>query len=388
MKTIAIIPAGGAGTRFGAALPKQFLHLAGEPVLARTARALLAAPEINGIIVAAPEAFLEETEKTLSCCRKRLLKVVVGGATRQDSVARGIAALPAETDLVVVHDAARPLVEPELVSRCVEAAARHGAAILAVEVKDTLKREGQGTLVPMIAETLDRRGLWRAQTPQAAKADLLRRAYDLALKEGFQGTDEAMLLERAGIPVALVPGNERNIKITRQEDLAMAEALFGARGGLRIGHGFDAHRFDKERPLILGGVTIPNHPGLLGHSDADVVAHALMDAILGAAGLADIGHLFPDSDPRFAGANSLLLLAQVTERINEQGFILENADITAIAQTPKLAPHLPAMRENLARACKTETKRINLKATTTEQMGFTGRGEGMAAHAVVLLRRA
>ncbi|MEN8143231.1 MAG: 2-C-methyl-D-erythritol 2,4-cyclodiphosphate synthase, partial [Thermodesulfobacteriota bacterium] len=296
--------------------------------------------------------------------------------------------VPDKTDLVLVHDGVRPLVTPELIELCVARASDVGAAMAAVPVTDTLKAEDNGR----VKYTVDRRGLWQAQTPQVAETALLKKAFARAAAEGFQGTDEASLLERIGVEVSIVPGSERNIKVTRVEDLQLAGAIYSdmhgggkAMGVFRVGHGFDAHRLVEGRPLVLGGEVIPFDLGLLGHSDADVLVHALCDAILGAAGLGDIGRHFPDKDPAYKDVSSILLLGEVAEKITDQGFRLVNADITVIAQRPKLAPYFPAMLDNLGKALEVDRSCLNLKATTTEQLGFTGRGEGMGAHAVVSL---
>jgi 2-C-methyl-D-erythritol 4-phosphate cytidylyltransferase/2-C-methyl-D-erythritol 2,4-cyclodiphosphate synthase len=258
-----------------------------------------------------------------------------------------------------------------------------GAVIAAIPVKDTLKRAGE---FGMIEETVDRTGLWQAQTPQAAQRELLERAFAQAAQNQFTGTDEASLLEAAGIPVRMVEGSERNLKITRPSDLEVAATLLREEVNMKIGHGFDAHRLVAGRKLILGGVIIPFDLGLDGHSDADVVAHALIDGLLGALGAGDIGRHFPDTDPRYQGIDSLLLLTQVRQLADAQGYRLGNADITIVCQRPKLAPYLEQMQANLARCCQVPPSAVNIKATTTEKMGYTGRGEGIAAHAVVLLR--
>ncbi len=388
MQVTAIIPAGGSGQRMGLGTPKQFMTLAGLPLLVHTLRAFRDTPAVAAIVVAVPAAEIPHTEALLRTHGiTKLHAVVAGGATRQESVRQALAAVPPETELVAVHDAARPLITPELITACIAAAAEHGAAIAAVPVKDTLKREAAGQL---IAATVARDELWQAQTPQVARRDLLEAAYAAAERDHFVGTDEASLLEHIGCPVALVAGAETNLKITRPEDRTIAEALLmhaNPSPTLRIGHGYDAHRLVEGRALILGGVTVPHRLGLLGHSDADVLTHALCDAILGAIGEGDIGRHFPDSDPRYRGISSLKLLEQVVARMQKQGFGLANADVTVIAQQPKLAPQIPAMRANLAAACRVHETAINLKATTTEGMGFAGREEGIAAHAVVLLTR-
>ncbi|MFZ5762852.1 MAG: 2-C-methyl-D-erythritol 4-phosphate cytidylyltransferase [Thermodesulfobacteriota bacterium] len=388
MQVTAIIPAGGSGQRMGLAEPKQFVVLAGLPLLIHTLRAFSATPAISAIVVAAPPAEIPRTEALIrEYGIAKIHAVVAGGTTRQESVRQGLAAVPAETELVAVHDAARPLVTPALIEACIAAATRHGAAIAAVPVKDTLKRETTGQLV---ATTVDRTGLWQAQTPQVARRELLEAAYAAAERDNFRTTDEASLLEHHGCPVALVAGSETNLKVTRPEDLTIAEALLmpaPQATALRIGHGYDAHRLVAGRALILGGVTVPHQLGLLGHSDADVLTHALCDALLGALGQGDIGRHFPDSDPQYRGVSSLKLLAHVISLMHKEGFCLANADLTVIAQQPKLAPHLAAMRANLAAVCQASEAVLNLKATTTEGMGFAGREEGIAAHAVVLLSR-
>ncbi|MGW8193850.1 MAG: 2-C-methyl-D-erythritol 2,4-cyclodiphosphate synthase, partial [Desulforhopalus sp.] len=302
---------------------------------------------------------------------------------RQDSVKAGMALLDDEIEIILVHDGARPLVSQELINRCYEAAIEEGAAIAAVPVKDTLKR---GDSQSRVVDTVDRTSLWQAQTPQAVKKKLLETAYR---KNGEKDvTDESSLLERAGIPVSLVEGSETNIKITRPEDLLLAEKILARpfSSSIRIGHGFDAHRFADNRKLVLGGITVPHSHGLAGHSDADVLTHALCDAILGALGRGDIGHHFPDSDERFAGIYSISLLEQVVTLARQQGFLLANGDITVVCQAPRLAPYLAEMTELLEHTCNTAAGTLNIKATTTERMGFTGRKEGISCHAVVLLQ--
>ena len=377
----AVIPAGGAGLRMGADRPKQFLPLAGAPLLARTVAVFAAMEEISEVVVALPAAHLDEGRRLLAGIPR--LRLVTGGVTRQESVARGLAALDDRVDVVLVHDGARPLVSAELVRACIEAAARDGAAVAAVPVADTLKRVEDGRIVA----TVERDGLWRAQTPQAARLSLLRRAMAAADEEGFTGTDECSLLERAGVPVTVVPGAESNLKVTRPEDMMIAEAMLGRAEPPRIGHGYDAHRFAAGRELVLGGVRIDWDLGLDGHSDADVLCHAVCDAILGALAAGDIGSHFPDSDPAYRGISSLKLLEEVAAMAGKRGCVVAGLDATVIAQAPKLAPHISAMRENLARSAGISPDRVSVKATTTEKMGFCGRGEGIAAHAVVMLDR-
>ena len=389
----AIIAAGGAGLRMGLALPKQFSELAGLPLLVHTLRAVHMAPSIEEIVLVAPTAHLDYVrELTRNYRIGKIAAIVAGGRLRQDSVRIGLAQVPAGRDIVMVHDGARPFVSVDLIERCIAKAWESGAAITAVAVKDTLKKANSEG---MIAATVDRQGLWQAQTPQAVRVELLREAFAAADRDGFEGTDEASLVEHMGHDVAIVDGSERNIKITRPEDLLIAEGLLRHEGTsqkgeetMRIGHGYDAHRFAVGRKLILGGVEIAHDKGLLGHSDADVLTHALCDAILGALGMGDLGRHFPDSDPVYKGVCSLDLLEQVVAMAEKEGFILGNADVTVIAQRPKLASYIEGMREKVAERCRVRFDTISVKATTTEKMGFVGREEGIAVHAVVLLTKA
>ena len=370
----------------GTSTPKQFSELLGVPLLIHTIRAFRQVPAIGAIIVVAPAE-----HRALTCdllARYQLTDhctVVSGGKLRQDSVRIGLALVPEDSPLVAVHDGARPLIDPADIQRCLEAAAAHGAAILGVPVKDTLKAVAADT---SISQTVGREALWQAQTPQVVRTTLLKEAFARADQDSFVGTDEASLLEHGGWPVMMLKGSETNLKITRPDDLRMAEAILMHKQParqMRIGHGFDAHRLVAGRPLILGGLEIPHTLGLLGHSDADVLSHALCDAILGACGEGDIGRHFPDSDPQYKGISSIKLLAQVIGLAAAKHFRLVNADITVVAEQPKLAPHFPAMRKILAEACRVEPAAINLKASTTEKMGYTGREEGISAHAVVLM---
>ncbi len=389
MNATAIIPAGGIGTRMGLDGPKQFVLLAGVPLLVHTLRAFEQVDHIREIIVAAPESHLEQTKSLVEKFQISKTTVVKGGKLRQDSVQAGLSHVAADCDFVAVHDGARPLITASLIGACLDAARTSGAAMAAIPVKDTIKEVG---LDHIISHTVNRETLWQAQTPQVVRTDILKRAFVKAEKSCFVGTDEASFLELINEPMTVVEGSEQNIKVTRPDDLLIAEAiLMNAKQAApplsapRIGHGYDAHCLVVGRPLILGGVEIAHSKGLLGHSDADVLTHALCDAILGALGQGDIGKHFPDNDPAYKGILSLKLLEQVIKTAGRQGFTLSNADITVIAQKPKLSPHFQAMKENLAKACRVEPDAINLKGTTTEQMGFSGREEGIAAHAVVLM---
>jgi len=376
----AIIAAGGRGARLGAGQPKQLLLLGGLPILQRSVDALLSHPRVHDLVVALPLELAAAPPGYL-LRREKPVVVVAGGARRQDSVANAFARVPAHADVVVIHDAARPLVTADLIDRTIAAAAAAGAAVAAVRVTDTVKRsDGAGC----VAETLPREQVYLAQTPQAFRVAVLRDA----LAAGGDATDEAALAERAGHPVRLVDGEPGNVKITTPEDLRAAErAVTAIAPPIRIGQGYDLHRLVAGRPLVLGGVTVPFDLGLTGHSDADIVCHAVTDAILGAAGLGDIGGHFPDTDPRWKGADSVALLAAACALVREAGYAVLNVDVTVIAERPKLAPHADAMRANLAGALGCGVPQVSVKAKTNEGVESMGTGQSMAAHAVALIAR-
>ena len=381
MAVTAVVVAAGRSTRMGGGVPKQFQTLDRETVVVCAARALARSPDVGSIVVVLPPSELGGVHETELRSIPRVVRVVAGGATRMESALAGVEA--AESDLVLVHDAARPFVLPATIGAVVEAASRHGAAIPVLAAADTIKRDdGRG----FVAETLDRRWLRLAQTPQGARRDWLLAALREAKTAGFDATDEAAALERAGRRVALVPGDPGNVKITTADDLRIARGGSGA-VEMRVGHGYDIHRFGGAGPLVLGGVTFPGEPGLSGHSDADVVLHAAMDAVLGAAGLRDIGHHFPPDDPRWAGAKSAALASLVADRVRGEGFGIDNIDLTLLAERPRIAPRVEEMRAAVAGALGIEAGRVGIKATTLEGLGALGRGEGIACHAVALLRR-
>jgi 2-C-methyl-D-erythritol 4-phosphate cytidylyltransferase/2-C-methyl-D-erythritol 2,4-cyclodiphosphate synthase len=371
--------------------PKQYHLLAGVPILVHTVRAFIDNSLIDRIVVVVAPEWIDQTHALFDSyeINGANLALVAGGSRRQDSVQAGLKALDDDTAIVLVHDGARPLVSREIIERCYLAALHYGAGIAAVPVKDTLKR---GDDTGRVTATIDRTCLWQAQTPQAVRKELLVKAF--RHNGDADVTDESSLLEKAAIPVSLVEGAETNIKITRPEDLLLAEKILQRDlqpklrklQKLRIGHGYDAHRFAENRKLVLGGITVPHSHGLAGHSDADVLTHALCDALLGGLGLGDIGQHFPDSDERFAGVYSISLLEHVVALAHEHGYGITNADITLVCQSPRLAPYLDKMRDLLARTCKIDPGALNIKATTTEKMGFTGRKEGISCHAVVLLQ--
>jgi 2-C-methyl-D-erythritol 4-phosphate cytidylyltransferase/2-C-methyl-D-erythritol 2,4-cyclodiphosphate synthase len=373
----AIIAAGGRGARFGDARPKQLLPLAGRPILQRSVDAFVGHAQITDLIVALPADLAANPPEYLRASAKPLT-LVEGGARRQDSVARAFARVPPAADVVVVHDAARPLVSDGLISRTVEAAAREGAAIAALPATDTVKR---GSEQRFIVATMPRGEIFLAQTPQAFRTAVLR---DALLRA------EAALVERTGHPVRLVDGDPRNVKITTAEDLIVAEAIAHhggrpARTG-RAGIGFDLHRLVEGRPLILGGVTIPSDRGAIGHSDADVICHAVTDAVLGAACLGDIGRHFSDTDPRWKGASSLDLLRRAVAMLADEGLQVGNVDVTVMLERPKIRDYVDAMRAAVADALGVDAGRVSIKGKTNEGVDAVGRGEAIAAHAIAFVR--
>ncbi len=376
----AIVVAAGNSTRMGR--PKLLIELCGEPVLAHTLRAFDRAA-VDAIVVVTREQDIALFEP-LAAALSKPCTFVVGGDTRQQSVANGIAAVPTDTTIVAIADGARPLITPAEIARVIETATETGAASAAVRVKDTIK---QANAENIITATPDRATLWQVQTPQVFSLPLYKQAMDAVAAAGLDLTDDCQLVEYIGAKVTLVETSYENIKITTPEDIAVATAFLKQRGvgGMRIGHGYDVHRLVEGRPCIIGGVTIPFELGLLGHSDADVLTHAIMDALLGAAAMGDIGKLFPDTDDRFKGADSIALLREVIARITENGYTVGNIDATVLAQKPKLRPHIDSMRQIVADACGIAMDRVNIKATTEEGLGFTGALEGIAAHAVCVL---
>jgi 2-C-methyl-D-erythritol 4-phosphate cytidylyltransferase / 2-C-methyl-D-erythritol 2,4-cyclodiphosphate synthase len=384
MRVAAILVAAGKGLRVGGARPKQFLELTpGRTLLQMSIDALARCELVTEIVVALPPG----TAGTVPRIDRGNCRVVLveGGARRQDSVARAFEQVSTDADVIVIHDAARPFVSAALIERTIQAAAVQGAAIAAVQAVDTVKQVVGATRV--VGATLPRDSIYLAQTPQAFRRDVLAEA--MAAAGDLVVTDEAMLVERAGFQVHLVDGEATNLKVTTAEDLVRARALAGEDNTrMRIGTGYDLHRLVEGRTLILAGVTIPFERGLLGHSDADIVCHAVTDAVLGAAALGDIGRLFPDTDPRWTDADSLELLRAAMQRVRDAGYSASNVDVTVIAERPKLLPHLEAMRANLAAALGIEVAAVSIKGKTNEQVDATGRGEAMACHAVALLHAA
>jgi 2-C-methyl-D-erythritol 4-phosphate cytidylyltransferase / 2-C-methyl-D-erythritol 2,4-cyclodiphosphate synthase len=395
MHVTAIIAAGGQGRRFGGAQRKQLVTIHGRAVLDLSVSAFASHPAIADIVVALPAELVENPPAYLRNppTSGAPIRIVAGGARRQDSVANAFRAAGDGVDLFVIHDAARPFVSADLISRAIEAAAESGAAVAALQAQDTVKRAADATRLqggPYVQETLARDAIFLAQTPQAFTRAILADA--LARGGGGDATDEALLAERAGHRVRIVSGERSNIKITTPEDLLMAEAI--ARGGARrartgrMGTGYDLHRLVRARPLMIGGVRVPSELGALGHSDGDVACHAITDAILGAAALGDIGQHFPDSEPRWKGAAGLDLLRRAAAVVAANGFEIGNVDVTIILEAPKIRGHVDAMRAAVADAIGIDTSRVSIKGKTNEGVDAVGRGEAIAAHAIAVIRDA
>ena len=383
MSCWAVIVAAGRGTRAGLGENKVFYKVRGRSVLGRCLDAFAACGRFEGaVVVISPE----DEERFGALCRAEgpfelVRAVVLGGATRRESVYNGLLALPGDVDVVAIHDAARPFVSREVIDATLDSAIAFGSGVISTPVVDTIKQVGPDGKVA----SLERASLRAVQTPQSFDCKRILEAHRRAEAEDYPVTDDAMLFEHYYGDVRLVTatGGEENIKLTTKADFDTLE-----RGGapeMRIGLGYDAHRLAESRRLVLCGVVIPHDRGLDGHSDADVAVHALMDALLGALGLGDIGRLFPDTDPAYEGADSMKLLEVVMERIHGMGWRVGNADVTIVAQRPKLSPYMERMKANVARGLGVAPERVNVKATTTERMGFEGEGIGISAQAVALL---
>ncbi|QGG49210.1 2-C-methyl-D-erythritol 4-phosphate cytidylyltransferase [Heliorestis convoluta] len=399
--TAVIIVAAGQGKRMGANKNKVLLPLYLKPIIAWTLEGFIqVGQEIGSIVLVAHKddlAYLQGLIDGNGWANR--VELVEGGSERIDSVQRGLEALEGKGyQWVAVHDGARPLFTPSLIARCIEKAKLKGSAVASVPVKDTIK---EASSEGVVTRTPDRKGLYAIQTPQIFSYPELVQAYkkleEIKNTSEVIPTDDAMVMEWAGHSVFLALGDYENIKITTPEDLLIAEAILQKRHDLvgadrriskenRVGLGYDVHRLVAGRDLILGGVHIPYEKGLLGHSDADVLLHAIKDAILGAAGLGDIGRHFPDSDETYKGISSLLLLQKVAQIVEKEQWQIQNIDATVVAQRPKLAPYIAEMVKNISEALGIKEGQVNIKATTTEGLGFAGTGEGMAAYATVLLQ--
>jgi 2-C-methyl-D-erythritol 4-phosphate cytidylyltransferase/2-C-methyl-D-erythritol 2,4-cyclodiphosphate synthase len=374
-----IIVAAGKGERLGGSVPKQLLDLGGRTMLQRSVAAFDNCPALSAMVVVLP-AELVGDGATLVGATKHPCRYVAGGDRRQDSVRAGLEALPAEVPIVLIHDAARPFTDQPLIDRVVAAAASTGAAVPGVPARDTVKRARLDRLE--VETTIPREVIWLAQTPQGFRREVLDAAVRLG-STGIAATDEAMLVELAGHPVAIVPGDERNMKITTRDDLDAARRRLA--GAPRVGTGYDLHRLVSGRPLVLAGVTLPFELGPLGHSDGDVVCHALTDAILGAAGTGDIGVHFPNTDARWKDAAGLDLLARAVAIVAAHGWRPASVDVTVVLERPKVSPHVDAIRAGLASVLGLDVSQVSVKGKTNEGVDAVGRGEAIAAHALAVL---
>ena len=376
----ALVVAAGRGSRFGATLPKQYLPLGGVGVLRHAVAALCDHPRVSNVLVTIrPEDRALFDSAVAGLC---LLPPVAGGSTRQDSVRLGLEALAVyHPEHVLIHDAARPFPDARLIDRVIDALERAPAAIPCLPLRDTIKCGEDG----FIRATIDRSALWRAQTPQGFHFAAILAAHQTA--KGCALTDDAAVAEAAGLVPLIVGGSEDNLKVTTEEDLAAAERLIAARqGDFRVGQGFDVHAFGPGDHISICGIKISHDASLVGHSDADVGLHALTDAVLGAIGAGDIGIHFPPSDPRWRGAASDQFLRHAADLVRGRSGVITGVDVTIICERPKIGPHRTAMIERVATILGISPARVSVKATTTDRLGFTGRGEGVAAQAVATVR--
>ncbi|MDO8840460.1 MAG: bifunctional 2-C-methyl-D-erythritol 4-phosphate cytidylyltransferase/2-C-methyl-D-erythritol 2,4-cyclodiphosphate synthase [Parvibaculum sp.] len=379
MTVVALIVAAGRGSRAGPGAPKQYRQLGGEPVLRRTLAAFASHPGVDDVLTVIHADDRTEYEAAAAGLPK-LLPPCLGGATRQASVLAGLEALVARAPtLVLIHDGARPFASSMLISDCIEALATYRGVLVALPVTDTLRRSVDGQAGP----TVPRDGLWRAQTPQGFHFEAILDAHRGVVDQSV--TDDVEVATAAGIDVAMIEGDEDNIKITDAADMARAARILARGGEPRTGTGFDVHRFEPGDHVWLCGVRVPHSAGLAGHSDADVGLHALTDAILGAIGAGDIGKHFPPEEMKWEGAASDIFLAHAGDLAARAGARISNLDVTLICERPKIGPHVEAMRDRVAEILNLDRTRVSVKATTTEGLGFTGRSEGIAAQAVATL---
>ncbi len=390
MRVAAIIAAGGRGLRAGGGVPKQLRSIGGRTLLEHALAPFDRSGQVTEIVVVLPPELAADPPIGFQAVATPL-RVVAGGERRQDSVAAGLDAVRDATALVLVHDAARPFCSEALIGRVIDAAAAAGAAVPAVRATDTVKQSADAGGHAVVAATLPRERIHLAQTPQGFRTEVLRAAVALG-RSGVDATDEALLAERAGYAVRLVEGDPENVKITTPADLdrasgRMARTGVGSAGAVRMGIGYDLHRTVAGRPLILGGVHVPHDRGLDGHSDADAVCHALIDAVLGGAAAGDVGQHFSNRDPRWKGASSIDLLERAVAIVRERGYAVGNADVVVIAERPRIGPHAAAMRARLAQALEVAVDAVSVKAKTGEGVDAVGRGEAIAVHAVATLVR-
>ena len=366
-KVTCVIVAAGKGLRFGGDTPKQFLKIKGKTILEISTEKFQRSDKVDEIVIVTSGEFMGYVSELMKPYDK-VTSVVEGGSERQDSVFNGIKA--STGDVLLIHDGARPFVTPDVIDKVIEASVNDGCAVPVVNPKDSIRT---------VDGNLDRSKLFMIQTPQGFRREIIIKAYEKAMKDGFYGTDDGGIAEYAGYHVTMTEGDYENIKITTREDMPEME--------IRVGQGYDVHKLVEGRKCILMGVEIPYELGLLGHSDADVALHALMDAMLGAAAMGDIGRLFPDNDPAYEGISSMKLMEEVRDRIYSEGYAIGNLDVTIICERPKVSPYIDEMTGKLADVLGIDRNKINIKGTTTEKLGFTGRREGIASQAVCTLVR-
>ncbi|MEO7277130.1 MAG: bifunctional 2-C-methyl-D-erythritol 4-phosphate cytidylyltransferase/2-C-methyl-D-erythritol 2,4-cyclodiphosphate synthase [Sphingomicrobium sp.] len=375
MSVCALIVAGGNGQRFGGGVPKQYREIGGKPIIRWAVESLIGHPAVQGVQIVIGEGQQQLAAQALAGLA--LAEPIIGGAERADSVRAGLAAI--ESSAVLVHDAARPFCPPDVIDRLVAILEHFDGAAPVLAVSDTLAWLGHD-----LGDTVDRTGLVRVQTPQIFRTEALRAAF--GAWSGPSPTDEAMVVRAAGMRVAAVAGDPALDKLTTPADFDRASAWLAGRMRPRTGTGFDVHAFAGEGPIMLGGIAVPHSRGLAGHSDADVALHAITDALLGAGSLGDIGEHFPPGEPIWKGVSSDRFLAHAAELLRREGAIIDAIDCTIIAEAPRVGPHRLAMRQRIAEICGLSVDQISIKATTTEGLGFTGRGEGIAAQAVANVR--
>ena len=381
-KTVtALIAAGGSGNRMNSDIPKQFMLIEATPIIAKTLLAFQNDKLTDNIVIVSRPDDIEKIQEIIKTYKiEKVTDIVSGGKTRQLSIINGLNKVT--SDIVLIHDAARPFVSQAQIDEVIKSVDKNKAAALGIPISDTLKLSNNGKIV----KTIDRNGMYAIQTPQGFDTKLIKAAHENATKNNISVTDDCSVAEAMGIDVFIVNGSARNIKITNPDDIIIANAINRSEDKkMQIGMGYDVHKLCKDRDLILGGVKIDYELGLLGHSDADVLLHAIMDAMLGATALGDIGKHFPDTDEKYKDADSRKLLHHTKSLLNEIGASVNNIDATIIAQAPKLLPYIDAMRKNIADDLNLPLDKVSVKATTTEKLGFCGRGEGIAAEAICLI---
>jgi 2-C-methyl-D-erythritol 2,4-cyclodiphosphate synthase/2-C-methyl-D-erythritol 4-phosphate cytidylyltransferase len=371
----------------GAKVPKQYLEVNGASLIHRTLTVFSELTYVKEVVIACSPEYAKSVlaENRQLFAPDVIFRTVDGGSERQDSVRNALLS-GLQGTLTAIHDAVRPSFDAEIMERVCEAAHEFGAAIPALPAKETVKESVDGIIID---HTIPRSRIWLAQTPQVFHTQLIVDAHTKAFEEGFRGTDDASLVEYVGQKVILVPGKATNIKITEPADLDYIHHVMNQSSNfdVRIGYGYDVHRLEPDRKLMLGGIQVPHEKGLLGHSDADALLHAITDAIIGAMALGDIGSHFPDTDAAYKNMDSAIFLQKAVELAYSKGYKVGNVDATIVAEKPKLRPHIDRMRERIAHILETDIDRISVKATTSERMGFVGRQEGMAAMATVLMTR-